>query len=213
MNATPGFTLVHLDDYLAVVDKQAGLLTVPAYGDPCLVDLLEAQLDRQCFGRHRLAVVHRLDRQTSGLLVFARAPQIAAHLAKQFACHTTEREYLAVVGGCLNKDSDTLSSPVLGKRAVTNYRTVSTANNTTTVTIRLETGRRNQIRRHFAEIGHPVLGDTRFEPAAAAHHLWPHTRLALHARTLGFVHPVTKQTVRFEAALPDPFAQFTCINR
>lgn len=208
MSAAPGFTVLFSDDYLVVVAKDAGLLTTPAYGGACLVDLLEAHLDRERFGRHRLAVIHRLDRETSGLLVFSRSPRVTARLAAQFAGHRVEREYVAVVAGALATDSGTICEPLEGKRAVTHFTVLARRDDATTLAVRLETGRRNQIRRHFAARGHPVIGDTRFDALRAPHPAWPLTRIALHARVLGFQHPITKEVLRFEAPVPPPFAVF-----
>jgi 23S rRNA pseudouridine1911/1915/1917 synthase len=202
-----GYAIVYCDDHLVVVEKAAGLLTVAATGRECLVDLLEAELDRQRFGRYRLAVIHRLDCETSGLLVFARTPVAAAKLAKQFAGQSVEREYVAVLAGRLDAGHGTIRSKLDAKAAVTHFQTLSRQADTTWVAVRLETGRRNQIRRHFAEMQHPVLGDRRFEPQLAARPIWPFTRLALHARMLGFEHPVNKKRLRFEAPLPGEFTR------
>ena len=191
-----------------MVDKGAGLLTVPAHGDPCLLDALQRLLDRQSFGRHALLPVHRLDRETSGLLVFARSPAVAAGLAPQFSAHRVEREYVAVLAGELRDDAGTIRDRLDGKAAVTHFTVRTRRLGTTAVTIRLGTGRRNQIRRHGAGLGHPVVGDTRFAPELARHPDWPLPRLALHARVLGFRHPVLKQALRFEAPLPEAFAPF-----
>ena len=208
MNVVQAFTVIHTDSHLVVAHKDAGLLTVPAYEEPCMVDLLEAELDRHQFGRFRLAVVHRLDRQTSGLLVFARSPPMAAALAKQFAAHQVEREYIAIVAGRLSEADGTLRYPLAGKRAVTHFKTLTRREDSTVVAVRLETGRRTQIRAHFAEKGHPVIGDTRFKPDRAQHVRWPHARLALHARTLGFVHPASRKPLRFEDPTPVTFKEF-----
>ena len=192
-----------------VVHKDAGLLTVPAYDEECLVNRLEAELDRQRYGRFRLATVHRLDRETSGLLVFARTPPVAAHLCKQFAAHRVDREYVAIVGGTFEEPSGSINDRLEGKAAATHFTVLESYADSTKIAVRLGTGRRNQIRRHFAGLGHPVIGDTRFEPALARRAAWPHTRLALHARLLGFVHPVTKEALHFEANLPAAFDAFT----
>ncbi len=193
------FTIVHKDDEVVVVNKEAGLLTVPAYDAPCLVDLLQRELDRVSFARYRLGVVHRLDRETSGLLVFARTRGAAARLSKDLAAHRFDRQYVAVVKGLLAEDSGTIDAKLWDKHARTHFEVIERTDNVTMVAVRLETGRRRQIRLHFAGIGHPVVGD---EP----HERWPLTRIALHARVLGFVHPKTKVALRFEAEVPQCFA-------
>jgi 23S rRNA pseudouridine1911/1915/1917 synthase len=149
-------------------------------------------------------------------------------LKDQFAASKPEREYIAIVAGHLEKPHSTFESLLatdkdlsrfstedkeIGQLAITHYRVIARLQNTTLVQVRLETGRRNQIRVQFAETGHPVLGDTRYRPELAAHPHWPHKRLALHARLLGFEHPVTGQPLRFEAALPDEMERFLAAGR
>jgi 23S rRNA pseudouridine1911/1915/1917 synthase len=216
------FRLVHEDPYLVVVDKRSGVLTVPNHGEPdTLIGAVSAYLGR---GRRRapyLQVVHRLDRDTSGLLVIARTDEAAHGLKRQLAAHTPERIYHALVAGRLARDSGTFRSnlatdaalnqrstglPGVGKAAVTHYRVLSRVAGATAVEVRLETGRRNQIRVHFSEAGHPVLGDLRYTPEQARHPHWRTKRLALHATVLGFVHPVTGRTMRFASPDPPEFA-------
>lgn len=197
----PLFEVIFFDSHLVVVEKESGLLSTPAHGEESLVDLL----NQKFFGRHDMLPVHRLDRLTSGLLVFARSPEVAAGLARQFAIHSVDREYVAIVGGHLQKESGSLRAPILGKRAVTHYRIITTNADSTTMAVRLETGRRNQIRIHFAGLGHPILGDSRFGAEQPVYPHWPHARIALHARVLGFLHPVTKMPMRFEAPTPASF--------
>lgn len=209
MSAEGGFSVLFKDEHLVVVLKEAGLLTTPAHdGRPCLVDQLEVFLDKERFARHRLAVVHRLDRDTSGLLVFSRSPKITPLLAKQFAAHRVEREYLAVLSGLADASSGTLNTKLDGKRAITHFTVISRNDQNTTVTVRLETGRTNQIRKHFAAIGHPLLGDARFGNDAPQN--WTFPGIALHARTLGFMHPVTKMMQRFQA--PNPLWYFQYLS-
>lgn len=199
---------LYADDHVAFAAKEAGLKTVAAPGEECLTHLLEAELDRVRLAPHGLFVVHRLDRQTSGVLVFARSPAAARDLARQFARRTVEREYLAVVHGSLATDAGTIATPVDDKRAVTHYTVTRRGADTTTVRVRLETGRKNQIRAHFAGLGHPLLGDARFGGDAARHAAWPHASVALHARVLGIRHPKTRHALRFELAPPDTFGDF-----
>jgi 23S rRNA pseudouridine1911/1915/1917 synthase len=156
-------------------------------------------------------------------LVLGKTQEIVHELKDQFAASKPEREYIAIVAGQMERPSGTFESLLatdkdlnrfstddeeIGQLAITHYRVISVLSDTTLVQVRLETGRRNQIRVHFAEAGHPVLGDQRYRPEAAAHRHWPHKRLALHARLLGFEHPVTDQPLRFEAALPTEMERF-----
>jgi 23S rRNA pseudouridine1911/1915/1917 synthase len=219
-----GFDIVFEDRYLIVVLKPAELLTVPTpHGETnTLVDRVSAYV-RHVGGARGAYTVHRLDRGVSGLLVLGKTRQIAQTLRDQFALRKPEREYVAVVAGHLRPTAGTFESLLatdrhlnrfstedakIGQRAVTHYRVLQTLVDATLVRVWLETGRRNQIRVHFAEAGHPVLGDRRYEPELAAHRRWPHLRLALHARQLGFEHPVTRRHLRFTAPLPREMERF-----
>ena len=200
------------------------ILTVPTpkRESNTLVQRLERFLDRG--GRApRLVVVHRLDRETSGLLVFARDRRTGEGLMAQFREHSPERVYHALVRGHLSRDEGTFDThlvtgksltrystrqPDTGERAITHFRVEARLDDASLVAARLETGRRNQIRAHFAEAGHPVLGDQRYRAAAARHPRWPHARLALHAGSLAFRHPVTHELLRFETPLPREFLAF-----
>lgn len=220
-----GYRIVYEDPHLLVVDKAAGVLTVPTERDErsALVHALGRYLSRSQRVTRHVAVVHRLDRDTSGLLVFAKRRQVAEALKNQFRARKPEREYYAIVAGVLASAKGSFSTylatdpslsqystahPERGKLAVTHYEVVRTVPGATLVRIHLETGRRNQIRVHFAEIGHPVLGDVRYRPDLARHGAWKVRRLALHAAALGFTHPETERTLRFESPLPPEFTEF-----
>jgi 23S rRNA pseudouridine1911/1915/1917 synthase len=219
-----GFTIVFEDKHLIVVDKPAELLTVPTRRQETntLQHKVEAYVKHVAKGRGAFAV-HRLDRGVSGLLVFGKTQEIVRELKDQFAASKPEREYLAIVAGHVKTKSGTFKSllatdkdlnrfstddETIGQLAITHYRVVAHLEGATVVQVRLETGRRNQIRVHFAEAGHPVLGDPRYEAGLAQHPRWPHQRLALHARLLGFEHPVTDQPLRLESPLPTEFEKF-----
>ena len=164
-------------------------------------------------------MVHRLDRDTSGLLVFARGAEAADALREQFRAHSVERIYLAIVSGNVRADSGTFDSFLStnraldryssdsrrGERAITHYRVRERLAGATFVEVRLETGRRNQIRVHFAEAGHPVLGDRRYGTSSAGPRNWPSDRLALHAAGLGFTHPASGERLTYAAPLPAAF--------
>ncbi len=186
-------TLLHKDDQVLVVAKAKGVLTTPAHGEEGLVD----ELDRLYVARERLAVVHRLDKDTSGILVFARTKSAATMLAEQFSRHVVVREYVAVVSGRVATESGTITQPVLGKRSVTDFRVESRDENRTTLVLRLKTGRRNQIRRHVSSMGYPILGDVRFGGPP-----WDQQGIALHARVLGFNHPKTRLPLLFDHSEP-----------
>ena len=218
------FRLLFEDDHLLVVDKAAHLLTVPTpkREKDTLVHHLQTYVSRGRKHRRRVAIVHRLDRGVSGLLVFGKNEKVAEALRQQFAAAKPLREYVALVTGWVKADRGTFDkwlvldketihrevSPQagVGERAVTHFAVEQRGKDVTKVRIRLETGRRNQIRVHFADAGHPVLGDPRYEPIKARHRRWRYNRMALHAAVLGFTHPVTGRSLRFEAPEPKEFA-------
>lgn len=214
----PAFAIVYEDEQLIVVDKSAAALTVAVdHGEPtALADRITAYLRHSSRQREAL-VVHRLDRGVSGLLVFAKSQRALVALQQQFKEHKPERIYVALVAGAVAPDAGTIRSrlvtaqnldqystrdPDEGQLAITHYRVLKSLPDATAVEVRLETGRRNQIRVHFADRGHPVLGDTRYGRDLAPHPLWPHRRLALHAASLGFTHPAANAPLRFTSPLP-----------
>ncbi|MBC7660911.1 MAG: RluA family pseudouridine synthase [Chitinophagaceae bacterium] len=221
--ATRGFQVLYKDDAVVVVNKESGILTVPTdrRETNSLVDILSSHLNHNNPRRQKVSVVHRLDRDTSGLLIFGQTKEYADIIIKQFAARKPEREYAAIVAGVVAKDKGTIESflqtdkalnqksGATGEHAITHFEVRARYANATLVSVKLETGRRNQIRVHFAEMGHPVLGDTRYDAHKAAHAGWPYKRLALHARILGFNHPVDGRPLRFEQELPREFKSFS----
>ncbi|MFN5903855.1 MAG: RluA family pseudouridine synthase, partial [Novosphingobium sp.] len=219
--------IVFEDEHLIVVDKPAGLVVHPAAGnlDGTLVNALLHHCRGQLSGIGGVArpgIVHRIDKDTSGLLVVAKTDAAHEGLAKQFADHSIHRAYLAIVGGvpippagtvrgaiarsATNRKKMALVEDGRGKHAVTHFRTVRALGGAALVECRLETGRTHQVRVHMASIGHPLLGDPvygrtppRLRPILSRLHF---ARQALHAAELGFVHPVTGAAQRFESALP-----------
>jgi 23S rRNA pseudouridine1911/1915/1917 synthase len=219
--------IVHEDDHLLVVDKPAGMVVHPAAGnfDGTLVNALL----HHCAGRlsgiggvARPGIVHRIDKDTSGLLVVAKTDVAHEGLAAQFARHSIDRRYLAIIAGVPIAPAGTIDAPLArssanrkkmaivkeerGKRAVTRYRIVQPLRDSALVECRLETGRTHQVRVHMASIGHPLLGDPVYGRAGGAlrevlKKLNFH-RQALHAAQLGFVHPVSKENLSFKSALP-----------
>jgi 23S rRNA pseudouridine1911/1915/1917 synthase len=219
-----GFELVFEDRYLVVVVKPPELLTVPTRGGETntLVHKVSEYV-RHVAGRREAFTAHRLDRGVSGLLVLGKTLEISQAIRDQFALHKPEREYVAIVAGRLKPQEGTFESLLatdrdlnrfstddedIGQLAITHFRVLKRLRDATQVQVWLETGRRNQIRVHFAEAGHPVLGDPRYKADLATHRHWPYKRLALHARTLGFDHPVTRQSLRFTSPLPVEMERF-----
>lgn len=222
---SPIFEIVFEDEWLLVIDKKAGYLTVPNDpGDPnTVVAALSRYLSQGKSNRRLVSIVHRLDRDTSGLLVFAKSGKVAEQIKSQFEKRKPLREYLAIVAGRLKDATGTFRSHLAtdknlnqhstsdedrGKLAITHYAVTKNFKDATAVKVTLETGRRNQIRVHFAEIGHPVLGDVRYETDLAAHPRWRYKRLALHAALLGFKHPVTGKDLVFRSKTPEEFEVF-----
>jgi len=218
------FRVVFENEDLIVVDKAAHLLTVPTkHGERnTLIEAVSRHISRRKRGG-RAFVVHRLDRGTSGLLVFGKSERMATTLKEQFRVRKAEREYVALVAGSLAEDRGSFESRLAttkglhrksvapdkpGEDAVTHYHVERRLRGATIVRVRLETGRRNQIRVHFAEAGHPVLGDERYRSDLAQHPSWKARRLALHAVLLGFDHPRTGEPLRFESPLPAEMERF-----
>lgn len=220
--------IVFEDDHLLVIDKPAGLVVHPAAGnrDGTLVNALL----HHCQGRlsgiggvARPGIVHRIDKDTSGLLVVAKTDRAHEGLSMQFAKHTIDRRYLAIVAGIPASgrvDAPLARSPhdrkkvaiqVRGKRAVTHYTLKTALRDAALVECRLETGRTHQVRVHMASIGHPLLGDPvygRVRPGQrSVLRALGFQRQALHAAHLGFVHPVTSRTLAFESKMPDDMVQ------
>jgi 23S rRNA pseudouridine1911/1915/1917 synthase len=218
------FSVVFEDPHLIVVNKAAHILTVATDRNErnTLVSRVSHYLQQT--SRLRLALVaHRLDLGVSGLLVLAKSPTVLAKLRDQFRERKPERLYVAIVAGTVQPSAGTYRSFLQtadnldqystqdeeeGKLAVTHYRVQKELTDTTVVEVRLETGRRNQIRVHFAEAGHPVLGDPRYRRQEATHKRWSANRIALHAVSLGLEHPVTGKWMQFQSELPDCMRQF-----
>jgi 23S rRNA pseudouridine1911/1915/1917 synthase len=221
--------IVFEDEHLVIVDKPAGMVVHPAAGnrDGTLVNALLHHCRGRLSGINgvvRPGIVHRIDKDTSGLLVVAKTDTAHEGLARQFADHSIDRSYLAVCAGHPNPAAGTVSGRIgrsdanrkkmavlppdsqRGKHAVTHYRTVKLLDGCALIECRLETGRTHQVRVHCSSIGHPLLGDPVYGRTPAA--LRPllrqigFARQALHAASLGFDHPVTGERVEFRAELP-----------
>jgi 23S rRNA pseudouridine1911/1915/1917 synthase len=215
------FQIVYDDDWLMVVNKPAGLLTVPTpkRETNTLQSQIRKWLSRQQPGAQAVCV-HRLDRLVSGLLVFAKNFETADLIRSQFEERKPERLYTAIVTGqpaqsqgtirsYLSTDDDlnrrSSNNPEQGELAITHYRVKEVWQDVSLLEIQLETGRRNQIRVHLADLGHPVLGDPRYHRLEAEHPMWPYERIALHAETLAIKHPVKDELMRFIAPWPQEF--------
>lgn len=194
--------ILYEDRYLIIVNKPSGLLSVPAENSqPSVLSLLKSHLS--------LFPVHRIDQDSSGTLLFARSRLVQDKFDVLFESHSLEREYYAIVEGNLPQDSGIwecylkekenfdveVASPEEGKRAITHFEVVRRSKNFTYLRLRLETGRKHQIRVQCREAGHPIVGDKRY--GSQIKH-----RLCLHAYRIAFEHPFTGKTVSVSAPLP-----------
>ncbi|MEN7538726.1 RluA family pseudouridine synthase [Aurantiacibacter flavus] len=222
-------TVVFEDAHLIVVDKPAGMVVHPAAGNPdgTLVNALLHHCAGQLSGIGGVArpgIVHRIDKDTSGLLVVAKSDVAHEGLAKQFADHSIERRYLAVCGGYPSPAQGTINARLgrserdrkkmavldnnssRGKHAITHYKLIERLDHASLIECRLETGRTHQVRVHLSSIGHALLGDPVYgrDPSAIRDTIRKlgFARQALHAASLGFVHPVTGETIQFATELP-----------
>jgi 23S rRNA pseudouridine1911/1915/1917 synthase len=232
----PADVLVYADAHVVVVNKPAGISTVPYEGDlsvhptvavrdalPEKVRMLVAKRDRRSGAVASLGVVHRLDKETTGLLVFTRTWLAKKGLASQFRAHTVGRRYLAIVHGEMPKRTirthlvedrgDGLRGSVEamrrpprgggtdGRLAITHVEPLERLNGATLVACRLETGRTHQIRIHLSEAGHPLVGERVYIRDWGGDRIAA-PRIMLHAAELGFIHPATERPVRWEAPMP-----------
>jgi 23S rRNA pseudouridine1911/1915/1917 synthase len=210
-----GLTILHEDDDVIVVLKAQGLLTVATERER--ETTAQAYLNRYLEGKGRIHVVHRLDRETSGVLVFAKSFEIREALKEQFAAHDVDRVYVAIIEGQLEPPRGTFRSHLRerkdlrmesvdahpdAKLAVTHYRTIRGNGRYSMLEITLETGRKNQIRTHLSEAGHPVVGDRLYGSTVN-----PIGRLGLHAKLLGFAHPASGKHMIFTAPIPRVFRE------
>jgi len=213
-----GLAILYEDADIIVIDKPAGLLTIATdkeKSETAYFILTDYVRKGSARSRARVFIVHRLDRDTSGFLVFAKTFASKTTLQEDWA--TTEKHYLAIVHGKPVKKADTITSYLAenkvhrvystmnsrqGRLASTGYKVLKEAKGMTLLDVHLLTGRKNQIRVHLADIGHPVVGDKKYGDAKGAR-----ARLALHAWTLSFVHPVSGQRMTLVAPPPLSFSK------
>jgi 23S rRNA pseudouridine1911/1915/1917 synthase len=236
--------IVYEDDTLLLINKPANFVVHPGHGNytGTLVNALAYHFDNLPMNSsERPGLVHRIDKDTTGLLVIAKTEASMTHLAKQFEAKTSEREYVAMVWGTVKEDEGTIEGniarhvkdrmqmsvfedPSIGKHAVTHYKVLERFGYVTLVSCILETGRTHQIRVHMKHIGHPIFNDERYggnlilkgttftkykQFIDNCFKVLP--RQALHAKTLGFVHPTTGEMMRFDTELPQDMQE--CIEK
>ncbi len=222
--------IVYEDDDLLVVNKPKGMVVHPAPGNPdgTLVNALLYHCKGGLSGINgvmRPGIVHRIDKDTSGLLIVAKNDLAHQSLADQIKEHSFEREYSAIVYGNVKSQEGTVNAPIgrdpknrqrmaivytNSKKAVTHYRVEEHLDGFTHMNFRLETGRTHQIRVHMASLGHPIAGDPLYGPKKVIKEL---EGQCLHARVIGFVHPKTHEYMEFSSPLPDYFKAFLQKNK
>ena len=210
--------LVYEDQYLVVIEKKPGILSMAAGHKSLNVKSVLDDYFRRTRQRCTAHVVHRLDRDTSGLMLFAKSREAKDAMQHNWNNMVLHRTYVAVVEGKVEEEQGVVKSylgetsqyevyssqdPSAGQLAVTRYRRLATANGYSLMELELDTGRKNQIRVHMKDLGHSIVGDRKYGAKSSPIH-----RLALHARTLDFVHPMTRQELKFETPIP---ARFTAL--
>lgn len=215
-SAFGGIKILFEDDEIIAVEKKSGLLSVPVPDGPKnnafgIITDYTRQHDRRC----RLFIVHRLDQYTSGVMIFVKNEKLQHALRDAWQEQVEERVYIAVIEGCPEKKEGSITSWMKenksyhmysskdkehGKKAVTHYKILQTGNQYSLAEIWLETGRKNQIRVHFQDLGFPVAGDRKYGAATD-----PCQRLMLHAKTLHLIHPFTNKKYCFESPVPGIF--------
>lgn len=212
-----GLKIVFEDEHLIVIEKEAGLLSMATEKEKrrTAYHLLSEHVKAQKPG-NKIFIIHRLDRETSGLMMFAKSEAVQKKVQEFWQSTTKERIYLALVAGVPRQPAGVINTnlveseksmmvyvtpnPERGQTAVTHYETIQKNARFSLLKVQLETGRKNQIRVHLQSIGHPIVGDKKYE---SRHD--PINRLGLHAWVLAFQHPVTGEQLRFETAIPRKF--------
>ncbi len=212
----PGIKIIHEDDDIIIIEKEAGMLSIATDREKTKTaySMLSSHVKSQS-PENKIFVIHRLDRDTSGLMMFAKNETIKRQLQSTWEESIAERTYIAVVEGIPVKPEGTISSflheskamivyssqnPESGQKAVTHYQTMNSGNNYSLLKVNLDTGRKNQIRVHLKDLGYPIAGDKKYGAKTN-----PIGRLGLHAWVLAFEHPVSHEKLRFETSIPGKF--------
>jgi len=211
-----GLNIVFEDPFIIIIEKQAGLLSIATVTEKeqTAYSILSEHVKKRD-PKNKIFVLHRLDRDTSGVMMFAKSEKVQQLLQNAWKETVLERSYIAVVEGLVTQEQGTITSwlteskafimyssrtPNGGQKAVTHYKVLKKNKHYSLLEVKLETGRKNQIRVHMQDIGHSVIGDKKY--GAIKH---PIGRLGLHARVLAFKHPMTGEEVRYETDIPKEF--------
>jgi 23S rRNA pseudouridine1911/1915/1917 synthase len=211
-----GLKIIFEDQHLIVIEKDEGTLSIATEKQKLhnAYSILSDHVKKED-PRNRIFVIHRLDRETSGLMMFAKSEKIQKLMQESWNATIQERTYLAVTEGFVKQMEGTVesylvenkaltvysvSNPALGKHAITHYETLKHSETNSLLKVNLETGRKNQIRVHMKDIGFPIVGDEKYGSKTD-----PMNRLGLHAWVLAFVHPITQEEMYFETPIPRKF--------
>lgn len=220
-----GLKIVFEDDHIIVVDKESGLLSMASdkEREKTAYSIVKGYLKDK--GAHnKVFIVHRLDKDTSGVMIFAKTEEMQQKLQSNWSEIVTERTYVAVVEGRVTKDEDTIKSYLKensafvsfssdtdqfgGKLAISNYKVIKRSPGFSLVEVKIDTGRKNQIRVHMKDLGHPIVGDTKYGSKKN-----PLGRLGLHAKTIIFIHPKTGRLMEFISPVPGRFTEMFKKNK
>jgi len=199
--------VVYEDDWLLVVNKPQGLLTIPTpKNETCtLTSVLNEDLEKK--GKlYRLHPCHRLDRETSGLIIYAKGKSIQKKIMDLFKYRKIKKKYLAFVQGILTANQGEIKNTIAGQSAITKYKVIQRRKNFTIVEVVPLTGRTNQIRIHFKQMGNPIVGETKY--AFRRDFRIKAKRLCLQASSLEFVHPITKEVIFLNTEIPTDLEEF-----
>lgn len=212
-----GLKILHEDSDIIVIEKDAGILSIASEKENQMTAYRQlSDYMQSIHPKNRIFIVHRLDRDTSGIMMFAKNKKIQQKLQDNWQDIITERTYIAVVEGIVKEDGTIISwltenkslmvrsskNPNKGKKAITHYKVLKNKNDLSLLQVKLDTGRKNQIRVHMQDLKHPIVGDKKYGSQSN-----PLKRVGLHAHAIGFKHPVNGEHMRFESKIPVSFTR------
>jgi len=199
--------IVYEDDALLIVDKPSGLLVIPTpkKEQRTLTSILNDDLKARGIA-YRVHPCHRLDKETSGLIIYAKGKSVQQKMMQEFHGRMVKKSYIAFVQGALDKPQGEIKTPIDGESALTRYKVIQRKKDFSVVEAMPVTGRTNQLRIHFKHIGHPIVGESKF--AFRKDFALRFRRLCLHAQSLEFTHPVTGKTISLSSELPKDLTDF-----